>query len=81
MAQRVDGHPPSDNSDKIRLREASITGANDEVLMMIESLRNLSWSSGIRLDFASMQPKGKSKRVFFIPSSFVIRHSLWIFAT
>jgi hypothetical protein len=32
MAQRVDGHPPSDNSDKMHLREAR-TGENDEIRM------------------------------------------------
>jgi hypothetical protein len=44
--------------------------------MMMESPGTLFLGSGILLAFTSMQAEEKSKRVFFIPSSFVLRHSL-----
>jgi hypothetical protein len=44
MSQRVDGHPPSDNSDKTRLREAPIMTENDEILMTnVEGMTKYEW--------------------------------------
>jgi hypothetical protein len=51
MAQRVDGHPPSDYSGKMSLREALIMMPNDECRMEKTTVRLRSLVIVIRASF------------------------------